>query len=299
MLKRLFSWLKKKWWGIIVTYGLAFTSSLFLIWEFAEPLGLVDNLKEYTFLTSRWFVLIVSSLLIGSHLTLVLDIILRRSTWSSNGKAILDINQSKDELIEQHMAFVTAIRRLGHIQGDFVINEWSILHSIDEQGNDFLEEKLTILPLSESVYFYFKGYSFPNNDKSSSIDFSARNIDDDTPLTILELEQDIEKAYFAVLLDSPCTPLTPKRIELKCKRLGLWKKLIKNGRDEGILTTTNMANSIEVEIIAPINKTWKSFHPAPSIGEWKTYSTNSHSSIIWKINNPTPRQYTYEVFFDQ
>lgn len=75
-------WLNKNWWGLIVAYVLVLISIYFLIWQFAEPLSIPDNFESLPeFAKSRIFIHIILTFLIGSHIVLILDLVIRKKKW--------------------------------------------------------------------------------------------------------------------------------------------------------------------------------------------------------------------------
>ncbi|MCA9925230.1 MAG: hypothetical protein KC421_22810 [Anaerolineales bacterium] len=85
MFEQPISWLKKHWWGLIVAHFLILVTVFLLIWQFAEPLGIPDNISRLpSFATSRVFLHLLFTLIIGSYITLALDLMLRKSLENEN-----------------------------------------------------------------------------------------------------------------------------------------------------------------------------------------------------------------------
>lgn len=189
-----------------------------------------------------------------------------------------------------------ALRRVASHQGDFHVDDWRIVHEIDEHGNDSLHEELTIVPVSDPVYFYFKGYSISLNHHQPLPQVSAHNRSADTPLEVIEFDATDRKIRYGVLLDPPSTKDKPQRIVLKCKRTGLWKALIETHKDQGALRASHRSDSIHIEIVAPLGAEWASYTLAPQdSGTIRREESGGRSRIVVSIQNSATRKYHYDI----
>ncbi|MBV6450876.1 MAG: hypothetical protein MHPDNHAH_01603 [Anaerolineales bacterium] len=297
MFKKPLTWLQRNWWGILVAYLIVSVTSYLAIWQLAEPLGLPDKIENFpSFVSSRIFIHLALTIIVAAYITLFLDVWLRYNHWK-NVLANTGII-SADTLKYQQLLRV--LRRISHLQEEFSVNDWKIVYSIDEHGNELLLEELTITPSKEAIYFYYKGYSIPEGSSDDyQINVSAKNLADGTPLAVLELVRSRDKIHYTILLDPPSRFDQPKSIAIECKRRGIWKDLVNSCNTDGTLTTHHDSNELSIEFIAPLGRKWKAFHPAPlSIGESKIYNVDGLSRIKWHIPHSTPRTLAYEAFLE-
>lgn len=129
----------------------------------------------------------------------------------------------------------------------------------------------------------------------NEISVSVKNLVDNTDLVAFELERTEKEVYFVILLDPPSTITSPKTIEIKCGREGIWNSLLTEGMHDGSITITHECDFLEIEFQAPRGKKWKGLHPAPLIGNIQ----QDTSRIFWTLENIQPRPYTYEVFLEE
>lgn len=177
---------------------------------------------------------------------------------------------------------------------DISINDWRLIHTIDEKGNSHLHEELTIVPATSPLYFYLIGNTFAEGERESSMIIKAHNMEDGTPLALLELERSQALARHAIVLDPPATQERPKRIAMDCERSAVWKELVEKGEDQGLFRSSNNSNSLHIEFIAPRGRKWRSFNPTPRIGEISV----SPSHIVWDIQEPSAGRYSYKLFLE-
>jgi hypothetical protein len=85
-LKKASQWLRKHWTGLVTAYVLVCAVTYFAIWAIVEPLGIPDNIdieRLPGLVKYRGFFQVILTLLIGSHLTLILELLFRRTIWKS------------------------------------------------------------------------------------------------------------------------------------------------------------------------------------------------------------------------
>jgi ubiquinone/menaquinone biosynthesis C-methylase UbiE len=83
MLKRAGEWLAETWWGLIISYFLLVAGSYVVIWTVVEPLAIPDQFETlWLFMYERWFYHVLFALLVGAHMTLLLDLRQRRTIWA-------------------------------------------------------------------------------------------------------------------------------------------------------------------------------------------------------------------------
>ncbi len=288
-------WLQKRWWGIIVAYGIVAALVYLSIWALIEPAGIPESIDQLPLvIKSRFFLHIILTLIISAYITLFLELGLRRANWNN-------ALQSKDEnkFALGFDRLTKGLRRIVHLlPSEMKVEDWRMTHEIDRDGTDTLREELTLIPFGEPVYFYFKRFLLPKNSSPIHFTVSAENIFDRTPLVAFELERNERYAYYVILLDPPTTITTPKRIAITCERIGIWNELVKRGEDEGTLTITHQADKLVMELIAPRGYKWKGFHPAPLTGEI-SIASESISRVIWTLKDVQPKKYMYQVFADK
>src|SRR5688572_25414569 len=296
MIKNALEWLQKYWWGLIVAYFTVFMASYLAVWALIEPLNIPDTIDNFpSFAHSRVFLHLIIAFIVAAYITLALNVYFRRNQWIQ-----MDANSGvmSPESLKYHQ-LLKVIRRIAYLQEDFSVDQWQIIYSIDEAGNDFLYEELTIIPSRDVRYFYFKGYSVPENSTPDySMQVSVRNLADGTLLVPIEVTRSNEKIRYAIFLDPPSYPNQPITIAIECRRNSLWKELIETQKCHGTLHVTHNSNQLSIEFVAPRGRKWKAFHPAPPIGDYKIDSSSSGSRIIWQIPNTSPRHLGYEMFLE-
>jgi hypothetical protein len=190
------------------------------------------------------------------------------------------------------------LRRIANIHrgtpADFRADDRHIVYSINETGDDVFREELTLIPSKDPVYFLFKRYTRA----TAALNISAESLSNGTPLSVFELERSDKDVQSVVLIDPPSTLEKPQRIAIVCRRSAIWTDLVQHQEDEGSLRLSFQTNVVEVEFLAPNGKKWKGFIPVPHIGSIKIDSSLNASRIIWRIENPPARVYSYRVFWE-
>lgn len=182
---------------------------------------------------------------------------------------------------------------------DIKINDWKLIHSIDEKGNSHLHEELTLVPSTGPFYFYLLENNIADSvDKNSSIKISAKNLMVGVPLTVLETLRTDKSVSYAIMLDPPSTVEKPQRISIDCERAALWRDLIETGKDEGIFRSSNESDFLHMEFLAPPGKRWSGFTPTPQVGDVQVEASTDKSRIIWSIPNPPARRFSYKLFLE-
>ena len=75
-------WLHRTWWGIGITYLVTVLLVYLVTWTLIEPLSIPDKIPGAIDLFLRRSVLhILFALMLGSHITLVMEFLRRRSLW--------------------------------------------------------------------------------------------------------------------------------------------------------------------------------------------------------------------------
>jgi hypothetical protein len=85
-LKKAERWLRKHWAGLLIAYLLVCPVVYFAIWAIIEPLGIPDVIDADSIpaiLKHRGFAHVMLTLLIGSHIVLILELAFRWKTWKS------------------------------------------------------------------------------------------------------------------------------------------------------------------------------------------------------------------------
>lgn len=87
MISSVMEWLRKKWWGLLVAYALVVAGCYSAIWTVIEPLGIPDTLEcpLWPVLIKRSTYHIAASVFIGSHLTLILILLVRKRDLATAG----------------------------------------------------------------------------------------------------------------------------------------------------------------------------------------------------------------------
>lgn len=218
---------------------------------------------------------------------------IRKSMERLGSTSLLDKKRREES---EHLLKV--VRRIVELHqpsfSDVIINDWTLVHSIDEKGTGHLHEEFTIIPLADPLYFYLMESNFIEAEHKSNIEITARNVEDGVPLSLLELGRSQSIASYAVVLDPPATKEKPQRIAIDCERVLIWRDLVEKGEDQGILRSSNKMNLLHLEFRAPQGRTWKGFKPTPRVGE----ITISPSHIIWDIHEPHAGRFSFKLFLE-
>lgn len=192
------------------------------------------------------------------------------------------------------------MHRLPDLQENISIRNWRIIHSIDESGNDFLYEELTVVPSGCKRYFYYKGYSIPENATSDlMMSISAKNMTDETPLDVVEFSRNADKIRYAIFLDHTNSGDGPMPLSIQCKRINEWKELVTTGASHDSLKIAHETTDLSIEFLAPRGRKWKTMHRVPVVGEYRIdMSDDNLSRIVWKIPSLSPKKLTYSLFLE-
>jgi Predicted nucleotide-binding protein containing TIR -like domain len=198
---------------------------------------------------------------------------------------------------------IGVIRRIVELQqpaySDVQINDWKMIHSIDDKGNGFLREEFTLVPATGPLYFFLIENSISKAvDAQSGIRINAEALTSGMPLTVLEIKRSDIHVNSVIILDPPATVENPQRVALNCERPAIWRDLIEDGEVQGFLRSSNKSNLLHIEFLAPPGKDWKSFNPAPTIGNIEIDSSGDRSRIVWTIPNPPLRRYSYKLYLN-
>lgn len=213
-----------------------------------------------------------------------------------NSLLLSRFRETYDQLTHSYNNLLKVIDRLQ--DAEFTLSDWSISHTVYENGNGALKEEVTIIPVSEPVIYYYVRYSVSHNSDREEIKLSVVNASDDTPLDCYEVSTTENSVKYMIVLDPPSIISAPMRISITCERVRVWSDLIKHGRSEGSLNAKYKADSIRIELFAPRASKWKALRPAPSIGDVKIDMVGNLSRATWKITSPSIRKYNYRVFLD-
>ena len=293
MFRKPLEWLQRNWWGITIAYLIVFVTIYLAIWQLAEPLGVPDEIEKFPqFVSSRVFIHLLITFVIAAYVTLFLDIGLRRIYWQEMNPHLFGLSNTQ--------RVFRILQRLYFLQEDITIGKWRLVYTVDENGNDFLREELVVIPVRCKGYFYYKGYSIHDNaPRGFTMNVSARNPIDETPLDVIELSRNEGKIRYAIFLDHPSEENQLSPLTIECKRLGEWKELIETGNAHGSLGVTHVTSELSIEFIAPRGKKWKAFHRTPSIGAYRIdFSDNNLSRVVWQISDLSPRKLTYSLFLE-
>lgn len=84
MLDTSIEWLRKHWWGLLIAYCVAIAGSYIAIWIVVEPLGIPDNFTTLSpMLNARATYHILGSILLGVHVVLLLELLVRKRHWTA------------------------------------------------------------------------------------------------------------------------------------------------------------------------------------------------------------------------
>jgi hypothetical protein len=73
---------------LIIANFVAFIGIYLLLWQFAEPLGIPDNIENWPgFMRTRGFLHITLSVLLSAYVTILLDLKLRRDKWDEGAES--------------------------------------------------------------------------------------------------------------------------------------------------------------------------------------------------------------------
>lgn len=81
-------WLLRTWWGILIAYAVLVTAAYLAIWAAIEPLSLPDTFQGAPWpINARWFYHVTLAIFAGAHLTLFIDLWLRRGVWRHGNRS--------------------------------------------------------------------------------------------------------------------------------------------------------------------------------------------------------------------
>ena len=213
-----------------------------------------------------------------------------RETIEKTGTSSNSFKTSQEELA----SLLGVMRRIVELHqtaySQVGIRDWSVTHSIDEQGTGHLHEEFTITTEGQPVYFYLIESNYLEREYESTFSMAARN--EEVPLSLVKLRQTPSIVSHAIVLDPPVTKERPQRITIDCTRKFIWKDLVDRGEDQGVLRVTNKTNLLHFEFIAPRNRTWKGFNPTPQIGD----VTIGPAKITWNISEPETGRFSFKLF---
>lgn len=87
-------WLKKKWWGLLIAYTISVVGFYLAIWATIEPFGIPDKFETlWTFFSNRLTYHIAASIVLGAHITLLLDLLIRKDYLTKGANDLGLINQ--------------------------------------------------------------------------------------------------------------------------------------------------------------------------------------------------------------
>jgi len=173
------------------------------------------------------------------------------------------------------------------------MDDWTIIHSIDEHGNSNIHEEFTLTPKDEPLYFYLLESNYLEREYESSIKLTAHN-DKGVPLSLLELGRAQGIVTHAIVLDQPARKEKPQRLIIDCVRQSSWKDLVEKGEDHGTLRIVNKASSIHFDFHAPPNRAWRAFTRTPEVGQTQF----NRETITWDIQEPDPGRLTFKLFLE-
>lgn len=105
MLESAIKWLHKSWWGVAVAYPIVLFGVYGLIWYFAEPIGIPDNISKLPdFAHYRIFFHLLIALIITPHVVLFLTLLVRRSEKKDLSDFSLRVSSADKALFAQLLA---------------------------------------------------------------------------------------------------------------------------------------------------------------------------------------------------
>jgi hypothetical protein len=225
---------------------------------------------------------------LGSACTRIIDRI-RKITASA--LLIKEREEESDNLLK-------IIRRIVELHqvaySDVHINDWTVVHAIDENGTDHLHEEFTLIPQAEPLYFYLLESNYLEREHESTMNITARNGGNGVPLSLLQLGRSRGIVSHAVVLDPPATKERPQRVVIDCHRQSMWKDLLEKGTDQGVLRVANKTDLLHFEFRVPQGRTWKGLNPTPEVGQ----ITVTPSTVVWDIPEPNTGRFSFKLFLD-
>jgi hypothetical protein len=198
---------------------------------------------------------------------------------------------------------ITLLRLVEVLQVDFSEvkrKNWQLIYSINENGNGYLHEEVTLFPSTRPLYFCLANEVYKKNlAQELRIEVLAKSLTYGTSLQVIERERTTQSAKYAILLDPPSLPETPQRIAIDYECSGIWNDLIERGEDQGVFSANYQSDYIQIEFLAPPGRKWKWFTPSPQIGDIRMESSMNPSRIIWSITNPPTRRYSYRLALEK
>lgn len=209
------------------------------------------------------------------------------------------LSRYKDTYNKLAYSYNNILKAIERQDTEFTLRDWNVTHIVHEDGTGLLKEQVTIMPVAESVNYYYVRYRVFRKSESKGIKFNVVNVSKNTPLDFYEVEKNEDSVKYMVILDPPSTKNNPTRISIECERIGVWDDLIKYGKSEGSLDAKKYkADKIMIEVLSPPFLRWKALNPSPVIGNVEMDLVENRSRVIWEIPDPSMRKYTYRVFLD-
>lgn len=111
MIEMIMKWLQKNWWGVLAAYVIAVAGCYLGIWAGIEPLGIQDKIEpSWLILRERSTYHIVASILLGAHLIIILEVIIRNSIIkNTNAINLLPLPYDSGYSINESKQFYDAI----------------------------------------------------------------------------------------------------------------------------------------------------------------------------------------------
>jgi hypothetical protein len=117
-------WLQEHWMGLIATYLLVLVMTYLAIWQIGEPVGISDNLDTLPSWMRRRIVFhLILTLLISSHITLILEVLFRRKIWRASVQdqklrcedyGIEILFPETGQIVEQHFEVIGTFEKKPH-----------------------------------------------------------------------------------------------------------------------------------------------------------------------------------------
>lgn len=218
---------------------------------------------------------------------------------------VLRLRRRREEILkrDRHIrSLIEAIRHSSQLQEiDYKQPTVTYLYDIRENGESYCEKEVEIAPVAGATYMVrvligCVGASVAVQNVQD-LEVVAKNLDDGAPLLVVPIRDTPGDREFVVILDKRIVNDETARLSVTWRHGGLWKQLIEENRDEGVLRVEHRVGTLKKTFMAPRGWKWHTFKCAPELGTHTIEEQGGRSCIVWTADDVSPRDYAYKVFW--
>jgi len=218
---------------------------------------------------------------------------------------VVRLRRRSEEILKRDRHIRTLIEAIRHStelqEFDYKQQTVTYLYDIRENGESYCEKEVEIASVVRAIYMVrvligCVGESVPV-ENVQDLEVVAKNLDDGAPLLVIPIRDTPGDREFVVILDKPIINDETARLSVTWRHEGLWKQLVEDGRDEGILRVEHPVGTLKKTFMAPRGWKWTTFRCAPRVGTWTIEEQGGRSCIVWTADDVSPGNYPYKVFW--